>query len=195
MTIHDLSAEEVLVSWDGRTWAGERTRIAREVSLEVHREIIRGGSATTTTTTEEKTDMTQEWIAKRQRFLGNLAGALKEIRRETEAMFDPDFWRENCQDSFWYDGEQESCWIDVRLQALPDPEAEDEVSWGLYSGDPQGDGDRRGFWGQTSLRLWTSEEEQEGDLRRASHDLLSQVLDMWTDCLQEGEEGPPAWLL
>lgn len=193
MKIHDLSAEEVLVSWDGRTWAGERTRIAREVSLEVHREIIRGGSTTTTeTTTTEEKDMTQEWIAKRQRFILNLQGALKEIRRETEDMFSRDFWQENCQDSFGYEGED--CWIEVRLQALPNPDEEDGVSWGLYYGDPQGDGDGRGFWGSVSLLLWTSEEEED-DLEADARALLSECLDMWSDCLQEGDEGPPAWLL
>lgn len=134
--------------------------------------------------------MTQEGIEKRQRFLDNLQGALQEIRNETEAMFSRDFWLANCQEN----DQEEDCWIEVRLQGLPNPDEEDGVSWGLYHGDPQGDGDGRGFWGQTSLRLWASEEE-EGDCLPEAHDLLNGCLDHWIDCLQEGDEGPPAWLL
>ncbi|NCC58490.1 MAG: hypothetical protein EOM17_12795 [Synergistales bacterium] len=187
MTIQDLSVEEVLVSWSGRTWTGERSRIAREVALEVQ-SAIRRGSATKTTT--EENDMKNP---NKQEFLARLAGALRELRRETEGQFTADFWRENCQEQ---DDGAEGCWVDVRLQALPDPEAEGGVLWSLYHGDPQGDRDGRGFWGQTSLGLWLQNPGEEvRSCGREAQELLDGVLDMWIDCLTEGEEGPPAWLL
>ena len=124
----------------------------------------------------------------KQEFLANLAGALRDIRRETEEQFSQDFWRENCQER---DAHEENCWIEVRLQAVPDQEAEGCVSWGLYHGDPQGDRDGRGFWGCTSLGLWLQAPGEEAPTcDREARALLYGVLDMWCD---EGEV-PPPWL-